>query len=82
MQSPNPASWLPRRGRKRPKYQAPQPEHPNTTPTIAEQEIHANHVEAFNAALRRRMACFQRKTNTYAKKRTDPMSAGCLLALA
>jgi hypothetical protein len=70
-----------RRGRKRPQYQAPQPEHPNTPPTIAEQEIHANHVEAFNAALRR-MACYRRKTNTYAKKRTAPMSAGCLLALA
>jgi len=56
------------RGRKRPKYQAPQPEHPNTTAPIADHDIHANHVEAFNAALRRRMACYRRKTNTYAKK--------------
>jgi hypothetical protein len=70
------------RGRKRPKYPAPQPEQPKTITTIAEQEIHANHVEAFNAALRRRMACYRRKTNTYAKKRTAPMSAGCLLAPA
>jgi len=69
------------RGRKRPKYQAPQPEHPNTTAPIADHDIHANHVEAFNAALRRRMACYRRKTNTYAKKRTAPMSARCLLAL-
>ena len=78
----NKGSQAHHRGRKRPKYQAPQPEHPKTTTTIAEQEIHANHVEAFNAALRRRMACYRRKTNTYAKKRTAPMSAGCLLAFA
>jgi len=78
----NKGSQAHRRGRKRPKYQAPQPEHPKTTTTIAEQEIHANHVEAFNAALHRRLACYRRKTNTYAKKRTAPMSAGCLLALA
>ena len=32
-------------------------------------QIHANHVEAFNAALRRRNAAFRRKTNTYAKSR-------------
>jgi hypothetical protein len=69
-----------RRGRKRPKYQAPQPEHPNTTARLTDHDIHANHVEAFNAALRRRMACYRRKANTYAKKRTPAMSAGCLLA--
>jgi transposase-like protein/IS1 family transposase len=78
----NKGSQAHRRGPKRPKYQAPQPEHPNTTAPIAEQDIHANHVEAFNAALRRRMACYRRKTNTYAKKRSTPMSAGCLLARA
>jgi hypothetical protein len=78
----NKGSQAHRRGRKRPQYQAPQPEHPKTTTTIAAQEIHANHVEAFNAALRRRMAWYRRKTNTDAKKRTAPMSAGCLLALA
>ena len=63
------------RGLKRPKYQAPQPEHPNTTASIADHDIHANHVEAFNAALRRRMACYRRKTNTYAKK-TDGSNVG------
>ena len=31
--------------------------------------IHANHVEAFNASIRRRNAAFRRKTNTYAKSR-------------
>ena len=69
-----------KRGRKRPKYQAPQPEHPATPSTLAETEIHANHLEAFNASLRRRLACYRRKTNTYAKKRQpykhDSMSTG------
>ena len=64
----NKGSQAHKRGRKRPKYQAPQPEHPATPSTLAETEIHANHLEAFNAALRRRLACYRRKTNTYAKK--------------
>jgi len=57
-----------KRGRKRPKYQAPWPEHPDTAQNLALSEIHANHLEAFNSALRRRLACYRRKTNTYAKK--------------
>ena len=56
-----------KRGRKRPKYQAPWPEHPDTRQNLAESDIHANHLEAFNSALRRRLACYRRKTNTYAK---------------
>jgi transposase-like protein len=60
-----------RRGRPRPKYQAPVPEHPDTNAQIDEQTIHANHVEAFNAALRRRNSAFRRKTNTYAKTQPD-----------
>ncbi len=63
------------RSRKRPKYEAPQPEYPDTGATIANQEIHANHLEGFNAALRHRMACYRRKTNPYAKKRSTPMSS-------
>jgi hypothetical protein len=55
-------------GRKRKKYQAPQPEHPDTAQELDDADIHANHVEAFNAALRRMCAAFRRKTNTYAKK--------------
>ncbi len=51
----------------RSKYEAPQTEHPNTVQNLVEAEIHANHVEAFNAALRRQLACFRRKANTYAK---------------
>ncbi len=58
-----------RRGRPRKKYQAPVPEHPQTEHGVAETSIHANHVEAFNASLRRRNAAFRRKTNTYAKSR-------------
>jgi hypothetical protein len=56
-----------KRGRKRPKYQAPKPEHPHTEQNVENKDIHANHLEAFNSALRRRMACYRRKTNTYAK---------------
>jgi len=55
-------------GRKRKKYQAPQSEHPDTAQDIEDSDIHANHVEAFNATLRRICAAFRRKTNTYAKK--------------
>jgi len=58
-------------GRKRRKYQAPVPEHPETDSTLDNQEIHANHVEAFNASLRRRSSAYRRKTNTYAKSRYD-----------
>lgn len=54
-------------GRKRPKYQAPWSDHPDTTITLSNDEIHANHLEAFNSALRRRLSCFRRRTNTYAK---------------
>jgi hypothetical protein len=56
-----------KRGRKRPKYQAPWPEHPKTPQNLEEHEIHANHLEAFNSALRRRLACYRRRTHTYAK---------------
>ncbi|MBF0228628.1 MAG: hypothetical protein HQK63_03420 [Desulfamplus sp.] len=34
-------------------------------------EIHANYVEAQNAATRRRNSTFRRKTNTYAKTKED-----------
>ncbi len=63
----NKGSQAHKRGRKRPKYQAPHNEHPDTAQDLADHHIHANHVEAFNAALRRRLACYRRHTNTYAK---------------
>lgn len=56
-------------GPKRPKYQAPHTEHPETEQTLDDKDIHANHVEAFNSALRRKLACFRRQTNTYAKNK-------------
>jgi len=56
-----------KKGRKRPKYQSPWAEHPETTHTIEETDIHANHAEAFWSALRRKCTTFRRKTNMYAK---------------
>jgi hypothetical protein len=64
----NKGSQAHKRGRKRPKYQAPLPEHPATNQNVQTEDIHANHLEAFNSALRRRMACYRRKSNTYAKE--------------
>ena len=60
-----------RLGRPRQKYQAPVPEHPQTVQEIAQGEIHANHLEAFNASMRRRNSAFRRKTNTYAKSKDN-----------
>ena len=66
----NKGSQSHRRGRKRPKYEAPCSEHPATPQNLANSEIHANHVEALNASLRRRNSAYRRKTNTYAKNKT------------
>jgi hypothetical protein len=63
----NKGSQSHRPGRKRKKYQAPQPEHPLTKQDISEHSINANHAEAFNASLRRKNSAYRRKTNTYAK---------------
>ena len=63
----NKGSQAHKKGPKRPKYQAPQPEHPETVQNIEDKDIHANHVEAFNSALRRKLSCYRRKTNMYAK---------------
>ena len=49
------------------KVEAPKPDHPDTTMTVEEKEVHANHVEAFNSSIRRRLSAFRRRTNTYAK---------------
>ena len=56
-----------KRGPTRNKYQAPQQEHIETAQDLADPEIHANHVEAQNAAARRKNSVFRRKTNIYAK---------------
>ena len=63
----NKGAQVHKKGRKRPKYQSPWREHPETARTIAETDIHANHAEAFLSALRRKCATFRRKTNMYAK---------------
>jgi hypothetical protein len=65
----NKGSRAHQRRRKRPNYQAPGREHPQTSSAIENTPIHANHLEAFNASLRRRCAAYRRKTNTYAKKK-------------
>jgi transposase-like protein len=64
----NKGSQAHKKGPKRPKYQAPQPEHPETPQDLADADIHANHLEGFNAGLRRKLACYRRRTNTYAKR--------------
>jgi hypothetical protein len=66
----NKGSQAHKKGRKRPTYQRPWREHPETARTIAETDIHANHAEAFWSTLRRKCATFRRKTNTYAKATT------------
>jgi hypothetical protein len=50
---------------KRKKVETPKPEHPETTEKPEEKDVHANHVEAFNSAIRRYLAAFRRRTNTY-----------------
>jgi hypothetical protein len=65
----NTGSRAPKRGRKRPNYQAPDREPPQTSSAIENTPIHAHHLEAFNASLRRRCAAYRRKTTTYAKKK-------------
>ncbi len=57
-------------GGKKEKYETPQREHPDTSQNISNHEIHANHVEAFNASIRRRNSAFRRKTNTYSKNKS------------
>jgi hypothetical protein len=56
-----------KRGPKRPQYQAPYPEHPDTVQPVATKDRHANHLEAFHTSLRRRCAPYRRHTNLYAK---------------
>ena len=51
-----------RRGR----IERPGHPHPNTV-LLPDQEIHANHQESQNSALRRRCSAFRRRTNMYAK---------------
>lgn len=63
----NKGSQAHNQGPKRPKYQTPHREHPQTEQNLDKAEVHANHLEGFNSALRRLISCYRRKTNTYAK---------------
>ncbi|WP_157238006.1 hypothetical protein [Desulfobacter curvatus] len=56
-----------KKGRKRPKYQITQREHPDTDQRLAKNAIHANHLEAQNAASKRLNSAFIIKTKIYAK---------------
>ena len=60
-----------KKGPKRPKYQDPQSEHPQTQQDLNNKEIHANHIEAFNASLRRRCAAYRRKLIHMPNKKID-----------
>jgi hypothetical protein len=64
----NKGSQKSKRGPKRQKYQTPVPEHPGTKQNIANSDIHANHCEGQNAALRRKNSAYRRRKNTYAKE--------------
>ena len=58
MRLKNKGSQRHKRGPKRPKYQAPYPEHPDTAQPLSATEIHANHLEAFHTSLRGYPATF------------------------
>ncbi len=62
----NTGSQSRKRGRKRPTYQAPWAEHPETAQEREDASIHANHLEAFFSSLRRKCSAYRRRTNTYA----------------
>jgi hypothetical protein len=57
-------------GPKRPKYQTPHREHPESEQNLENKDVHANHLEGFNASEQRQLSCYRRKTNTYAKQQT------------
>ncbi len=63
----NTGGQKPKKGRMRPKYQSPWPEHPETQQDLENQDIPANHEESFFSALRRKCSTYRRRTKTYAK---------------
>ena len=52
--------------KRRKRYEIPLPHHPDSQ-LLEDHDVHANHSEAQNAALRRRCSAFRRRTNMYAK---------------
>jgi len=63
----NKGSQSHKKGPKRVKYEAPRPEHTATKQNLKNEDIHANHAEGQNAAIRRKNSTYRRRTNTYAK---------------
>jgi len=63
----NKGSQSHKKGPKRDKYEAPKPEHPETKQNLQNKDVHANHSEGQNAAIRRKNSTYRRRTNTYAK---------------
>jgi hypothetical protein len=55
------------KGRKPKKIQATKSEHPQTPQNLDDSDVHANHLEGFNATLRRCCSAYRRRSNTYAK---------------
>src|SRR4029434_674897 len=66
----NKGSQAHKKGRKRPKYQSPWREHPETARITAETDLHAKHTETLCRGLSTQCAPFLPKTNMYAKPPT------------
>ncbi len=65
----NKGSQKRKKGPKRQKYQTPVSEHPDTKQNIVNSDIHANHCEGQNSALRRKNSAYRRRSNTYGKEK-------------
>ena len=79
----NTGSQRHKRGRKRPKYQAPYPEHPDTAQPLATAEIHANHPGSLPYIATSTLCCLS-QTHQYLCKKPDTTAReiGCLLDCA
>lgn len=70
-----------RQGRPRKKYQAPVAEHPDSEYAVENHEIHANHVEAFNASLSATQRCLSAQNQHLCQNpRPFAKNSGCVLA--
>lgn len=74
----NKGSQKRKKGRKRPKYQAPWSEHPGTFQDLEQAAIHANHLEAFFRSFRRKLSAFRHRTTTYATSQGGLRRVLCL----
>jgi len=62
------AAKLTKKGLNVPNIRPHSQNHPDTPQDLADTDIHANHLEGFNSGIRRKLACYRRRTNTYAKQ--------------